>query len=286
MKAFFEVVNRGTSDFCFQCYSFTKSHACEYFAPIHWHDEIEILYIYKGAVKVFIDGEYTVLTDRDICFLNPNRLHGVTVAADGTAYDAFVFSPEVLTFSGNNFFNFEIISPIVNRTLRLPKKISATHEKYPEIARHIETLASYCKMSNKMRALALGELVGVFAALYCHGFLATENCENENRNLGTVKQCTEYLKAHYSEKITLKQLADICYMSPNYFCTYYKKFTGVTPFAQLNAIRVDAAKSLLKNTALPISDIAVRCGFDSTSYFIRTFKKHTELSPREYKNGL
>lgn len=167
--------------------------------------------------------------------------------------------------------------------VQLPQKISASHPHYNEIVRYVQALQGYYKQGNKQRAFILHELVGLFAFLYSFNLFSQVKNKEEPHNIDAIKCCTEYLKLHYAEKITLKDLADLCYMSPNYFCAYYKKITGRTPFSQLNAIRIEASKKLLENPSLAISSVAVSCGFESASYFIRVFKKHTGKSPHLYR---
>ena len=92
------------------------------------------------------------------------------------------------------------------------------------------------------------------------------------------------LSGHITEEITLKELADIACMSPTYFCRYFHQEMGKTPFAFLNEYRIKKAAILLDDSSLSVSDIAINCGFDNISYFIRKFKEYQGITPKKYRS--
>ena len=75
-------------------------------------------------------------------------------------------------------------------------------------------------------------------------------------------------------------------MSPNYFCRFFKKVTGLTFTQYLLNIRIDKAKELILKNNMPITDIAFTVGFENLGYFYRSFKKYTKHSPKEYREIL
>ena len=91
------------------------------------------------------------------------------------------------------------------------------------------------------------------------------------------------MQEHQRQKVTLAELADLVHMSPNYFCSYFKKYTGISPFTQLNFIRVKSAESMLLKSNQPILQIAEACGFENVSFFIRKFKEIIGCTPSAYR---
>ena len=73
-------------------------------------------------------------------------------------------------------------------------------------------------------------------------------------------------------------------MSPTYFCKYFHQEMGKTPFAFLNEYRIKKAAILLDDSSLYVSDIAINCGFDNISYFIRKFKEYQGITPKKYRS--
>ena len=83
----------------------------------------------------------------------------------------------------------------------------------------------------------------------------------------------------------LLELAKKANMSLSHFLRRFKKATGATPVAFRNEQRIKAAKSLIKNSELNISQIAFTAGFSDSLYFSRAFKKSVGISPMDFKKS-
>jgi len=92
-----------------------------------------------------------------------------------------------------------------------------------------------------------------------------------------------YILQHYSEAVTLDDVAREACMTPQAFCRYFKKHTGHTFVSFLNSMRVnEACKKLTENKYESISVVAYKCGFTSITNFNRVFKGIMGNSPRGY----
>ncbi len=76
--------------------------------------------------------------------------------------------------------------------------------------------------------------------------------------------------------------ADFHY-SPEYTSRLIKQATGQTFIQLLTRIRIENAERLLRDTAMPVADIAAVVGYESSEHFIRTFRKHTGETPSAYR---
>ncbi len=99
----------------------------------------------------------------------------------------------------------------------------------------------------------------------------------------TVYRVMEYIKSNYSRKISLDDIAAYVYLSRSYVSSIFREATGQTLTAYMNGVRVEKAKQLLKNPAVPLSDISDLCGFEDQSYFTKVFKKLTGISPKKFR---
>jgi len=101
-----------------------------------------------------------------------------------------------------------------------------------------------------------------------------------NYSVGRIQQ---YIEQHFGENITVGKLAEMVYLSESTMNRLFKKETGLTPFEYLIETRVGKSKIMLGRKNMHITDIAIRCGFNSNSHFTSCFKRVTGISPSEYR---
>ena len=93
------------------------------------------------------------------------------------------------------------------------------------------------------------------------------------------------LDASYDETITLAELAREFHISSFHLAHAFKAAYGYAPLQYITRRRIGEAQTLLIDTALPITEIAIRTGYNSSSYFNKAFHKITGLSPRDYRKA-
>ncbi len=98
-----------------------------------------------------------------------------------------------------------------------------------------------------------------------------------------IRRALNYIEAHYKENITLDTIIIHLNLNKSYFCTLFKKETGVTFTQYVNQIRVERSKRQLLKDNRSILDIALSVGFTNQNYYAITFKKHTEMTPMEFR---
>ena len=95
------------------------------------------------------------------------------------------------------------------------------------------------------------------------------------------------IEAHFAEQgdraASVRELADRLHISPCHFCKLFKKQTGWTFTEYRTQLRIDAAKKLLLNRHLRVSEVAFEAGFDSIPYFNRAFRRLVGCSPSEFR---
>ncbi len=93
----------------------------------------------------------------------------------------------------------------------------------------------------------------------------------------------QFLENHYSEPLTLDDIADHTGINRFSLCHCYKREQGITVMEQLKKIRIAKSKQFLRYSVTSVEEIGRLCGFDSPSYFGKRFREETGLSPREYR---
>ena len=103
-----------------------------------------------------------------------------------------------------------------------------------------------------------------------------------SERLASVKSVLAYISDNYQNNISLENLSRIAGMNPKYFCRYFRSMTERTPIDYLNYYRIECACEMLSTKDIPIKEVAISCGFNDESYFIRTFHKYKGITPRQF----
>ena len=107
------------------------------------------------------------------------------------------------------------------------------------------------------------------------------NVDHRDKEQNRIQALYGFVDNNYQRKITLKEVAELCHMSPQGFCRYFKKTTRQTFVEFLNGYRVSQAKRLLID-GNSISEACYQSGFDSLSYFNRVFKQVSRENPSQF----
>jgi two-component system response regulator YesN len=100
-----------------------------------------------------------------------------------------------------------------------------------------------------------------------------------------IRKAISYINEHYADRIALQDVAQHTCLSPNYLSQLFKQETGKSFLEYLTQCRVEAAKKLLVQSNLTISEIAFKLGYDMPSYFSEVFKKSEGLTPSQFRKG-
>lgn len=115
--------------------------------------------------------------------------------------------------------------------------------------------------------------------------LMNPSAGNGTIRCSVISAAIEYMKQFYMEPLTVEKIAGHCCLSASHFHRLFSETVHMTPNQYLLKIRLSAARSLLAATTLSVSEIAVKCGFNSQAYFSDCFKRHFAVTPREFRRS-
>ena len=111
-----------------------------------------------------------------------------------------------------------------------------------------------------------------------------ENRKGEYAN-PIVAYCLQAIQDNYSDSnFNISNLADTLHLSLSYLSTVFKNATGQNISSFLSAKRLEQARELLRDASIPIRDVCFSSGYDDPRYFAKFFKKHTGMTPSEFRN--
>ncbi|MDV8112758.1 response regulator [Bacillus sp. BAU-SS-2023] len=113
--------------------------------------------------------------------------------------------------------------------------------------------------------------------------LQRENTLSESKDgySKTIKKSIDYIHKNYKQHISLQDISNYVFLSHEYFSRLFKEEVGENFSSYLTNYRMKKAESLIKNTDMKISQIAIEVGYTNASYFSRSYKKFKGISPED-----
>jgi AraC-like DNA-binding protein len=275
MKAILEDIksNQGVSSF----YAFR--YQVSYFQfKWHYHPEFELTYIVKGNGYRIVGNSYEPFSDGDLVLLGSNLPHTWSGKADGDIdSDAIViqFSNEFIS----PFLEFNesiLIKKMLNNSLR-----GISFETDKDLISKIIELSETNGVEKILKLISILDILSkkeirLIAPNTFHNVVSKKSEVRIN------KVCL-FIQNNFQNKIYLKEVADLIYLTESNFCKFFKKATGKTYSDYVNEIRINETCRLLIQTDKTVSQISFECGFETLSYFNRVFLYKKEMTPSVYR---
>lgn len=271
-----ECLVHGTPTFPFAIYNNTFEKQYSLLAPLHYHNEFELLIATKGSIRVQIkDNSYT-LSEGEGVFINSGLLHMIRSNDDTThGFIAIVFDFSILCTEHDSTFN-KYIQPLINGTLVVSTMLSSS---LCSMIRSICT--AYENASFGYELYIKHSLLQIFHLLLQNSEPTT--LPVPNTKIIIIKNVMDYVKENYSEQISLQDLADHVHISKEYLCRVFTIMSDNSPVEYLNRYRIRQSADMLIHTDKSISDIALSCGFNNSSYYNKLFLRYLGYTPSEYR---
>ena len=190
-------------------------------------------------------------------------------------------------YSGNT----EDISPLIDKAISLAQKLQGAipfdyitkliikfSDKVPDI---IDDNIKIRYLDAVKCSKTLNDLTELSNNFFIYISDKSKNIDMQKKNILKIR---DYLVNHYSESVSLIQLADMAHLTPTWFSKVFKDIVGQTYSDFLLSCRINASKDLLINTHLKVHEISKRVGYANITSFVRFFKANCGMSPTEYRN--
>ena len=235
----------------------------------HWHEHIELLYFVSGGGTVMLDGAPHRVAAGDLAVVNSSVIHSFLSSSPAEYYCVLIY-PDFLADVATDGLLF---LPTVQADATVSDCFSSLFAEY----------TSGGLGSDMMQKSIAYRLLAYLARHYARVGQGEGERQMHRLMLSRFTSVVQYVAAHYSEPITTRRLAEMCYLSEGHFCRFFKAATGKTPLSYINEYRIERASALLLETDAPITEIALSCGFSDVNYFSRVFRSVRGEAPTEYR---
>ncbi|MBO5293445.1 MAG: AraC family transcriptional regulator [Lachnospiraceae bacterium] len=240
--------------------------------PPHFHrNSYEFTFVTNGAISFTTEKDTYELNGYDVFMTRPNEIHSTNLLPlsageiiwfqlDITETDEFLFlSPRARE---------HLLSML--SALKGPLFSSSGNRSLSMLRRAYELSAS---VSDRFQCAAC-----LVLALYELSSAAQKAVRSVTPDIETTLR---YIKEHIYDELSLDELAGLCGLSVSQFKQKFKAQVGTAPRHYINYKKIQTAKKLLKD-GLPVTEVAMSLGFNSSSYFTVVFKRYNACSPSEY----
>jgi AraC-like DNA-binding protein len=125
--------------------------------------------------------------------------------------------------------------------------------------------------------------VFVELARKAQGLRVPEVKPGDIRRQRLVKDAMGFIEQHAAEPLSLRDIAQHFFMSPEHFVRVFKRISGETPMAYLTQARLNHAKRLLEDPQSTVKAVARQVGYNDVYYFAKVFRHHEGLTPTQYR---
>lgn len=243
-------------------------------STLHFHEFAELIYFKKVKGWVYFNREKIELVDNSVLYIPGNMPHAFQIE-DIMELHLFQCTSQLWTSFNPDFLHHFSESPFYAHLHGdVWERFNQLFQWYFEARHHSSNNLQQDLL--KLVSWAFYELIDL----------------NTQNNQAPSKSRDQYFFEPFIKNVdqqlnmSLDQAASLCHVTRSHFSRKFKTYFGISFSTYLEKRKIEKAKSLLANTAYNMTEIAHQCGFNNSSYFSSTFKKHTQLSPLEMRKHL
>ncbi|MEO5590988.1 MAG: AraC family transcriptional regulator [Chitinophagaceae bacterium] len=252
----------------------------------HYHPEVELIYFIEGKTNAVIGEGFQYFEEGDLVILGANFPHVLQenkeFARQHPACKPFGL---IIQFT-ENFLGSEFLQKPELKAIEILLKKSHRGLRFRKssVIRVGNDLLNMHQLSEPRKLISLLGILTTLAEDNAYDYLTPKDygydSSHDEERMHAINQ---YVYEHFTEHISIKEIAAIANMTETSFCRYFKTRTLKNFSRFLNEVRISYACKLLSNTNYNITEVCFESGFNALSYFTRQFKKTTRLTPQEFQ---
>lgn len=254
-------------------------------ALCHWHEDIEIICILQGSMNYYVNGKKILLKENDSVFINTKQMHyGYSNQNQDCLFVCILFHPSLITKNSALYQSY--IRPVTDCRQLEYIHVQASDQHADEILFYINQIAE-CKgqTTSGYELTACGYLSLLWKYIFGYYDQYSGPKQETDPNLLSQRAMVAFIHQHYSEKLSLSDIAASGNVCRNKCCHLFREYAGQPPIDFLNIYRLKVSCDLLVRTNNSITDIALSCGFNHLSYYSKLFLQKYGCTPSEYRRA-
>lgn len=244
----------------------------------HAHDFLELYYFLDGSVTYYIEDQVYDLCPGDLLIIPAGKMHRPVIANEHAAYERMVLwiTPQYLQ---------SIDSPAGDLQKNLQKVgehgycVPFRGDETVFVTALLKKLLYMQKNDTDPKFCAGAVELYLWTIFRSYGVIDTTH-RNETQ---VIPQVIRYITEHFSEPLTLEDIAAEFFVSKSYLNRHFKAYTNSTVYAYIMALRLTHARRMLRE-GIPAVEAGRECGFSDYSTFYKAFKTQIGLSPQQFKS--
>ena len=250
-----------------------------YFRTIefHAHDFLELYLFLDGSVAYYIEDRVYDLCPGDLLIIPPGKMHRPVIANEHAAYERMVL-----------WVDLKYLTALDTPEKDLQKMLETVGEKGHCVSLRGDELVYAATLFSQIVALSQNKcpsvLINSANRMYIWSVLeAYSRMESAERGEPEViPKVIRFLTEHFSEPVTLDDIAARFFISKSYLSRHFKEYTNATVYAYIMALRITHARKMIRD-GVPAVEAGRECGFSDYSTFYKAFKAQTGMSPQQFK---
>lgn len=255
------------------------------FVPWHWHNAIELFYMESGELKYHTSDSAVTFSAGSAGMVNSNVLHMSEIQTHGEKNIQLlhIFDPRLLAGDHGGIIEEKYIMPMITSSIELVA-LSPEIEEHAVIIDLIRNafLLSEDEFGYEIKIRDALSKIWLRLLKICMPAIQ-EKPKPVNRAADKVKLMMIYIHEHYSEKISVSELAQNAFISERECYRVFQEYLHMTPVEYIKSYRIQAACQMLADSQTPITEIASECGLGNASYFGKVFREYTGNTPLQYR---